>query len=152
MGASCFSIISLFHGSVRSGLKAADRLSAASCLVFPDRLSLNGPELDCSQPTTDKNVRILTVFNTRSRLCPVSEPRFRYWGEDVVETLERVGQNVAGFQSDQGRQRPRIVAPESNVRRLWRNNAECQDAWGPGRDCGERVYASLTSRRLGEIV
>lgn len=37
-----------------------------------------------------KKLRILTVVDTHSRLCPVADPRFSYRGEDVVQTLERV--------------------------------------------------------------
>ena len=37
-----------------------------------------------------KKLRILTVVDTHSRLCPAADPRFSYRGEDVVQTLERV--------------------------------------------------------------
>jgi putative transposase len=37
-----------------------------------------------------KKLRILTVVDTHSRLCPAADPRFAYRGEDVVQTLERV--------------------------------------------------------------
>ncbi|SHE60487.1 putative transposase [Ruegeria intermedia] len=37
-----------------------------------------------------KKLRILSIVDTHSRLCPAVEPRFTYRGEDVVETLERV--------------------------------------------------------------
>src|SRR6056297_2502693 len=37
-----------------------------------------------------KKLRILTVVDTHSRLCPATDPRFTYRGEDVVQTLERV--------------------------------------------------------------
>ena len=37
-----------------------------------------------------KKLRILTVVDTHSRLCPAADPRFTYRGEDVVQTLERV--------------------------------------------------------------
>ena len=37
-----------------------------------------------------KKLRILTVVDTHSRLCPAADPRFACRGEDVVQTLERV--------------------------------------------------------------
>ena len=37
-----------------------------------------------------KKLRILTVVDIHSRLCPAADPRFAYRGEDVVQTLERV--------------------------------------------------------------
>lgn len=37
-----------------------------------------------------KKLRILTIADTHSRLCPAVDPRFSYRGEDVVQTLERV--------------------------------------------------------------
>ena len=37
-----------------------------------------------------KKLRILTVVDTHSRLCPAADPRFTYRGADVVQTLERV--------------------------------------------------------------
>ena len=37
-----------------------------------------------------KKLRILTIVDTHSRLCPSADPRFSYRGEDVVQTLERV--------------------------------------------------------------
>ncbi|MEO1407768.1 MAG: integrase core domain-containing protein, partial [Pseudomonadota bacterium] len=37
-----------------------------------------------------KKLRILTIVDTHSRLCPAADPRFSYRGEDVVQTLERV--------------------------------------------------------------
>ncbi|MCC1494286.1 hypothetical protein J1C49_16825 [Cognatishimia sp. F0-27] len=37
-----------------------------------------------------KKLRTLTVVDTHSRLCPAADPRFRYRGEDGVQTLERV--------------------------------------------------------------
>lgn len=42
------------------------------------------------QLATGKKLRILTVVDTHSRLCPATDPRFTYRGEDVVRTLERV--------------------------------------------------------------
>lgn len=36
-------------------------------------------------------IRILTIVDTFSRFSPAVEPRFRFRGSDVVETLERVG-------------------------------------------------------------
>ena len=37
-----------------------------------------------------KRLRILTIVDTHSRLCPAADPRFRCRGKDVVQTLERV--------------------------------------------------------------
>jgi transposase InsO family protein len=39
---------------------------------------------------TGKKLRILTIVDTHSRLCPATDPRFTYRGEDVVQTLESV--------------------------------------------------------------
>ena len=36
-------------------------------------------------------IRVLTIVDTFSRFAPAVEPRLRYRGADVVETLERVG-------------------------------------------------------------
>ena len=36
-------------------------------------------------------IRVLTIVGTFSRFAPAVEPRFRFRGADVVETLERVG-------------------------------------------------------------
>ena len=42
------------------------------------------------QLATGRKLRILTMVDTHSRLCPAVDPRFTYRGEDVVQTLERV--------------------------------------------------------------
>ena len=42
------------------------------------------------QLATGRKLRVQTVVDTYSRLSPVIDPRFRYRGEDVVETLEKV--------------------------------------------------------------
>ena len=42
------------------------------------------------QLATGKKLRILTIVDTHSRLCPATDPRFAYRGVDVVQTLERV--------------------------------------------------------------
>ena len=42
------------------------------------------------QLATGRKLRVLTVVDTSSRMSPVIDPRFRYRGEDVVETLEKV--------------------------------------------------------------
>lgn len=39
-------------------------------------------------------LRILTIVDTHSRYCPATEARFRYRGEDVIQTLERVCRKV----------------------------------------------------------
>lgn len=46
------------------------------------------------QLATGRKLRILTVVDTFSRFCPAADPRFSYRGEDVVQTLERVCQEV----------------------------------------------------------
>jgi putative transposase len=43
------------------------------------------------QLATGTKIRILTIIDTFSRFAPAVEPRFRFRGADVVETLERVG-------------------------------------------------------------
>jgi putative transposase len=48
------------------------------------------------QLATGRKLRILTVVDTFSRFSPALEPRFSFRGADVVEILERVGQEV-GF-------------------------------------------------------
>lgn len=42
------------------------------------------------QLATGHKLRILTVVDTYSRYAPAIDPRFRYRGEDVVQTLETV--------------------------------------------------------------
>lgn len=42
------------------------------------------------QLATGQKIRVLTVVDTFSRYVPALDPRFRYRGEDVVATLERV--------------------------------------------------------------
>jgi putative transposase len=42
------------------------------------------------QLATGMKLRILTVVDTHSRLCPAADPRFAYRGEDVVQTSKRV--------------------------------------------------------------
>lgn len=43
------------------------------------------------QTAMGTKIRILTIVDTFTRFSPAVEPRFRYRGSDVVETLERVG-------------------------------------------------------------
>lgn len=43
------------------------------------------------QLATGTKIRVLTIIDTFSRFSPAIEPRFRFRGADVVETLERVG-------------------------------------------------------------
>ena len=42
------------------------------------------------QLATGKKNRVLTVVDTFSRFSPAIDPKFNYWAEDVVATLERV--------------------------------------------------------------
>lgn len=37
-----------------------------------------------------KRLRILTIVDTQSRLCPAADPKLSDPGEEVVKTLERV--------------------------------------------------------------
>lgn len=46
------------------------------------------------QLATGRKLRILTIVDTYSRFSPATDPRFTYRGEDVVQTLERVCQEV----------------------------------------------------------
>lgn len=46
------------------------------------------------QLATGRKLRILTIVDTFSRYSPAADPRFSYKGEDVVQTLERVCQEV----------------------------------------------------------
>jgi len=46
------------------------------------------------QLATGRKLRILTIVDTHSRYAPATDPRFNYRGEDVVQTLERVCQEV----------------------------------------------------------
>ncbi len=46
------------------------------------------------QLATGRKLRILTIVDTHSRYAPATDPRFSYRGEDVVQTLERVCQEV----------------------------------------------------------
>ena len=43
------------------------------------------------QTAMGTKIRILTIVDTFTRFSPAIEPRFRFRGSDVVETLERVG-------------------------------------------------------------
>jgi len=57
------------------------------------------------QLATGRKIRILTVVDTFSRFSPATDPRFSYKGRDVVETLERVCQQVGypkSIRVDQG--------------------------------------------------
>ena len=42
------------------------------------------------QPALGQKLPILTVVDTHSRFCPALDARFRYRGEDVVNTLDKV--------------------------------------------------------------
>ena len=42
------------------------------------------------QLAAGRKLRILTIVDTLSRFCPATDPRFKYRGEDVVQTLERI--------------------------------------------------------------
>lgn len=42
------------------------------------------------QLATGRKLRVLTVVDTYSRLSPVIDPKFRYRGEDVAQTMDRV--------------------------------------------------------------
>jgi putative transposase len=46
------------------------------------------------QLATGQKVRVLSVVDTFSRFCPVLDARFSYRAEDVVQTLERVCEEV----------------------------------------------------------
>ncbi len=48
------------------------------------------------QLATGRKIRVLSVVDTFSRFSPVVDPRFSYWGEDVVATLDRACRSV-GF-------------------------------------------------------
>jgi putative transposase len=39
-----------------------------------------------------RQFRVLNIVDTYTRFSPAVEPRFRYRGSDVVETLERIGE------------------------------------------------------------
>ena len=56
------------------------------------RLRSNLPKGDFvhDQLALGKKLRILTVVDTHSRLCPAADPRFTCRSEDVVQTLERI--------------------------------------------------------------
>jgi putative transposase len=43
------------------------------------------------QPALGTKIHVLTIVDTFSRFAPAVEPRLRFRGADVVETLERVG-------------------------------------------------------------
>lgn len=66
-----------------------------------DRLEAAGPnevwamDFVHDQLAMGMKLRILTVVDTHSRLCPAADPRFAYCGEDVVQTLERVCAKVS---------------------------------------------------------
>ncbi len=47
-------------------------------------------DFEHDQLVTGRKLRILTIVGTYSRLSPVTDPRFHYRGENVVQTRERV--------------------------------------------------------------
>jgi len=50
------------------------------------------------QLATGKKLRILmTIVDAHSRLCPATDPRFTYCGEDVMQTLKRVCSRIGGY-------------------------------------------------------
>ncbi|MEM8761433.1 MAG: IS3 family transposase [Pseudomonadota bacterium] len=76
-----------------------------------DRAEATGPndvwamDFVHDQLATGRKLRVLTVVDTFSRYVPVLDPRFRYRGEDVVATLDRVCRQVgypATIRVDQG--------------------------------------------------
>jgi putative transposase len=74
------------------------------------------------QLATGRKIRILTVVDTYSRFSPAVDLRFRYRGEDVVQSLERICQDVGYPQSirvDQGSEfisrDPDLCAYQKNV-------------------------------------
>lgn len=57
------------------------------------------------QLATGRKIRVLTVVDTFSRFSPTIDARFSYRGEDVVQTLEQVCQDVGypkSIRVDQG--------------------------------------------------
>jgi putative transposase len=57
------------------------------------------------QLATGRKLRVLTIIDTFSRFSPAIEPRFNFRGADVVEVLEKVGEEVglpAAIRVDQG--------------------------------------------------
>ena len=46
------------------------------------------------QLALSNKLRILTIVDTHSRLCPATDARFTYRGEDVVQTLEKVCRQI----------------------------------------------------------
>ena len=57
------------------------------------------------QLATGRKLRVLTIIDTFSRFSPAIEPRFDFRGADVVEVLEKVGEEVglpAAIRVDQG--------------------------------------------------
>ncbi len=57
------------------------------------------------QSATGRKLRVLTVVDIFSRFSPVIDPRFSYWGQDVVSTLEDVCRETgypATIRVDQG--------------------------------------------------
>ncbi len=57
------------------------------------------------QLATGRKIRVLTIVDTFSRFSPALEPRFTFRGADVVDVLEKVGQQMgfpATIRVDQG--------------------------------------------------
>jgi putative transposase len=48
------------------------------------------------QTATGTKIKILTIVGTFTRFSPAVEPKFRFRGSAVVETLERVGKLSEG--------------------------------------------------------
>ena len=65
-----------------------------------DRQEADGPkdvwamEFVYDQLALGNKLRILTIVDTHSRLCPATDARFTYRGEDVVQMLERVWRQI----------------------------------------------------------
>lgn len=57
------------------------------------------------QLATGRKLRVLSIVDTSSRFSPTVDPKFSYWGEDVVATLDRVCRSIGypkAIRVDQG--------------------------------------------------
>jgi len=73
------------------------------------------------QLATGRKVRVLTIVDTFSHFSPAVDPRFSYWGEDVVLTLERVCKTVGypkTIRVDRGRSSSPAISTSGLTRRM----------------------------------
>jgi len=101
------------------------------------------------QLATGRKLRVLTIIDTFSRFSPAIEPRFNFRGADVVEVLERVGQEMglpAVIRVDQGSE---FVSRDLD---LWAyQRGVTLDFSRPGKPTDNAYIESFSSERVASI-